>query len=77
MITQAKQENKEVSVWIDTGTFHNFEGGLESLLSYERTIPTFFESTPLKQICLYHQKDFQMRINRSQETETLDYHQKS
>lgn len=76
-ISHAKQENKdEVSVWIDTGVFHNFEGGLESLLSYERAIPTFFESTPLKQFCLYHQKDFEMRFNRSQETETLDYHQK-
>jgi hypothetical protein len=49
VISQAKQENKdEVSVWIDTRSFHNFEGGLESLLIYERTIPTFIESTPLK-----------------------------
>lgn len=77
VISQAKQENKdEVSVWIDTGSFHNFEGGLESLLIYERTIPTFFESTPMKQFCLYHQKDFEMRLNKSQETQTLDYHQK-
>ncbi|HSA73777.1 MAG TPA: hypothetical protein VLD84_07475 [Nitrososphaeraceae archaeon] len=77
VISHAKQGNKdEISVWIDTGTFHNFEGGLESLLCYERSVPAIFESTPLKQFCMYHQKDFELRLNKFQESEALDYHQK-
>jgi hypothetical protein len=77
LLSDAKKKNKdEVSVWIDTGTFHNYRGGTESLLDFEKMIPTLYESTPLKQFCLYHQKDFEMRLDKYQETATLDYHQK-
>ena len=77
LLSDAKKKNRvEVSVWIDTGAFHNYRGGTELLLEFEKMIPTFYESTPLKQFCLYHQKDFEMRLDEHQETATLDYHQK-
>jgi hypothetical protein len=77
LLSEAKKKNKnEVSVWIDTGAFHNQVGGTELLLDFEKMIPTFYESTPLKQFCMYHQKDFEMRLDKHQETATFDYHQK-
>ena len=77
VISHAKKINKKmISVWIDIGTFHNFGDGVESLVNYERVFPILFGKLPLKQFCLYHQKDFENRLNRHQQSEVLDEHQR-
>ncbi len=77
MLKHARKIGKEtVSVWIDTGTFHNVESGHESLFDYEQFIPLAFNGAVVKQFCLYHQKDFELKLSKSEEAHVLDYHQR-
>jgi hypothetical protein len=65
-----------ISLWIDTGVFYNFENGIDSLMNYERASPRIVANYPIKQICLYHQKDFENRLNKFEQIKTIDTHQK-
>ena len=65
-----------ISLWIDTGVFYNFGNGIDSLMNYERASPRIVANYPIKQICLYHQKDFENRLNKFEQIKTIDRHQK-
>jgi hypothetical protein len=65
-----------ISLWIDTGVFYNFENGIDSLMNYERAFPRIVANYPIKQFCLYHQKDFESRLNKYEQIEIVDKHQK-
>lgn len=73
----SKKTNKNtISLWIDTGVFYNFENGISSLMKYERAFPKIVTKYPIKQFCLYHQKDYENRLNKHEQIETVDKHQK-
>lgn len=77
MLTHATKIGKDtVSAWIDTGTFHNDESGHESLFDYEQFIPLAFNDAVVKQFCLYHQKDFELKLSKLEAAKVLDYHQR-
>lgn len=67
---------KVVTIWIDTGAFYFNQRGYETLLNYEQQIAAAFKNTAIKQVCLYHQKDFELRLAGSQEKQILDAHDK-
>lgn len=75
--SHSKRINRNmISLWIDTGVFYNFENGVGSLINYERAFPSIVANYPIKQICLYHQKDFENRLNKQEQIEAVDKHQK-
>ena len=75
--SHSKKINKDtISLWIDTGVFYNFENGIGSLMKYERAFPKIVANYPIKQFCLYHQKDYENRLNKHEQIETVDKHQK-
>ena len=74
LLRAEKLGKQVVSIWIDTGAFHFSQGGYQSLLDYEQQIADAFKKTAIKQVCLYHQKDFESRLARSQEKQILDSH---
>jgi hypothetical protein len=77
MLKHGRKIGKEtVSVWIDTGAFHNVESRYESLFDYEQFIPSAFNGAVVKQFCLYHQKDFELKLSKLEEAQVLDYHQR-
>ena len=77
MLTHATKIGKDtVSAWIDTGTFHNDESGHESLFDYEQFIPLAFNDAVVKQFCLYHQKDFELKLSKLEAAKVLDYNQR-
>jgi hypothetical protein len=67
---------KTVSMWIDTGAFHTSQMDSDSLINYEKCIPTELRNSSIKQFCLYHQMDFELRLDRIKEKQVLDYHDK-
>ena len=75
--SHSKRINRNtISLWIDTGVFYNFENGIDSLTNYERAFPSIVPNYPIKQFCLYHQKDFENRLNKQEQIEAVDKHQK-
>ncbi|CAN5564524.1 hypothetical protein BH18THE1_BH18THE1_08270 [soil metagenome] len=72
MLTHATKIGKDtVSVWIDTGTFRSVESGHRSLFDYEQFIPLAFNDEVVKQFCLYHQKDFELKLSQLEEHKSL------
>ena len=67
---------KVVSVWVDTGAFHTDKMDSRSLIDYEKRIQPEIRSATIKQFCLYHQLDFELRLDRNIERQILDYHDK-
>ena len=67
---------KVVSIWVDTGAFHNDKMDSRSLIDYEKRIAPEVRSATIKQFCLYHQLDFELRLDRNIEKQILDYHDK-
>ena len=65
-----------ISLWIDTGAFHTSLIEPDSLIEYEKSIPSDFRNSSVKQICLYHQMDFELRLDRVKEKKILDFHDK-
>jgi hypothetical protein len=51
--------------------------GFESLVELEKSIPLYFDTIKIKQICLYHQKDFFNSFTKQQKKEILDLHSRS
>lgn len=77
MLFHAKKIGKNtVSLWIDTGAFHTSEIDSDSLIKYEKCIPSEFRNSSIKQFCLYHQMDFELRFDRIKEKQILDSHDK-
>jgi len=77
VLCHAKKIGKNtVSVWVDTGAFHSPQMNFDSLIEYEKCIPSEFRNSSIKQICLYHQMDFELKLDRIKEKQILDYHDK-
>jgi len=76
LLHSKKIDVNTISLWIDTGVFYNFENGIDSLMNFERASPRIVANYPIKQICLYHQKDFENRLNKVEQIKTVDRHQK-
>jgi hypothetical protein len=75
MVIYAQKIGKNaVSVWIDTGAFQEYEDYHHPLFIYEKSLPLLLKNTMIKQFCLYHQKDFEIRLNKLEETQILDVH---
>ena len=75
MVIYAQKIGKNaVSVWIDTGAFQEYENYHHRLFVYEKSLPLVLKNTMIKQFCLYHQKDFEIRLNKLEESQVLDVH---
>ena len=49
----------------------------QDLIELEKSIPPFFDSIKIKQICLYNQNNFFNKFTKQQKTELLDLHSRS
>jgi hypothetical protein len=75
MVIYAQKISKNaVSVWIDTGAFQEYENYHHPLFNYEKSLLLVLKNTMIKQFCLYHQKDFEIRLNKLEESQVLDVH---
>jgi hypothetical protein len=74
---QARKLQKDgITILVDLGCFFPF-AGIGRLLKYEKSIPQIFKDTSLKQLCVYHQRDFDVRLNASEKADLLDEHRRS
>jgi hypothetical protein len=75
--TQARKLQKNgITVLADLGCFFT-RGNVRYLLKYERSVPQMFKNNRLKQLCLYHQRDFDSRFDHSDKAFLLDQHGRS
>ena len=76
-LSHAKKLKKEgITILADYGFIYE-KKGFENLIELEKSIPPYFENIKIKQICLYHQKDFFNRFTKLQQKEILDLHSRS
>jgi hypothetical protein len=76
-LSHAKKLKKEgITILADYGFIYE-KKGFENLIELEKSIPPYFENIKIKQICLYHQKDFFNRFTKQQQKEILDLHSRS
>jgi hypothetical protein len=76
MQAQAVKLGKDgITIILDLGCF--FTQSLYDLMSYEKSIPLIFKNTTLKQLCMYHQRDFDERFTNSEQASLLDQHARS
>jgi hypothetical protein len=73
----AKKLKKEgITILADYGLISE-KKEYEELLELEKSIPIFFDSIKIKQICLYRQNNFFNKFTRQQQKELLDLHSRS
>ena len=65
-----------ITILVDMGCFFA-NGGVDYLLKYEQSIPQMFKDTSLKQLCIYHQRDFENRFTDFVQAKLLDQHGRS
>ena len=76
-ISHAKKLKKEgITILADYGFIYE-KKGFESVVELEKSIPLYFDSMKIKQICLYHHKDFFNSFTKQQKKEILDLHSRS
>lgn len=76
-LAHADSLNKEsVEFWIDMGPFFNSKLNIKYLLQYEKISSRIFKDTILRQYCLFHKKDFEIRLKDKQQNNILDCHLK-
>ena len=76
-IYHAKKLKKEgITILADYGLISE-KKEYEELLELEKSIPLFFDSIKIKQICLYRQNNFFNKFTRQQQKELLDLHSRS
>ncbi|MGG6460002.1 MAG: hypothetical protein ACM3JQ_01110 [Candidatus Eiseniibacteriota bacterium] len=77
MQNQIKKLNKDgMTIILDMGCFFQ-NGGVEYILRYESSVPQIFKDSNLKQLCIYHQKDFETRFDKPKKAVLLDSHGRS
>jgi DcmR-like sensory protein len=75
--TQARKLHKSgITVLADLGCFFT-RGNVQYLLKYEKSVPQMFKNNGLKQLCIYHQRDFDSRFVDSDKAFLLDQHGRS
>jgi hypothetical protein len=74
-----KLRKEGITIIADYGFIYNNnkKDKFEDLLELEKSIPYFFESIKIRQICLYNQNDFFHRFTKQQKKEILDLHSRS
>lgn len=65
-----------ITILVDLGSFFS-NANVGYLLKYEKSIPQFFKENTLKQVCLYHQRDFDSKFDNSTKAQLLDEHGKT
>src|SRR5215212_7290520 len=76
-LSHVKKLKKEgITILADYGFIYE-KKGFENLVELEKSIPLYFNSIKIKQICLYHQKNFFNRFTKQQKKEILDLHSRS
>jgi len=76
-LAHADSLNKEsVEFWIDIGPFFNSKLNIKYLLQYEKISSRILKDTILRQYCLFHEKDFEIRLKEKQQNNVLDCHLK-
>jgi len=70
-----KLKKQGITILADYGLSEKKE--YEELLELEKSIPFFFDSIKIKQICLYSQNNFFNKFTRQQQKELLDLHSRS
>lgn len=65
-----------ITILADYG-FISEKKGYQDLIELEKSIPPFFDSIKIKQICLYNQNNFFNKFTKQQKTELLDLHSRS
>ena len=76
-LAHADNLNKDsVEFWIDMGPFFNSKLNIKYLLQYEKISSRLFKDTILRQYCLFHKRDFEIRLKDKQQNNVLDCHQK-
>ena len=76
-LSHAKKLKKEgITILVDYGFIYE-KKGFKSLVELEKSIPLYFDTIKIKQICLYHQKDFFNSFTKQQKKEILDLHGRS
>jgi hypothetical protein len=74
---QANKLKKDgITILVDLGCFFT-NGGIDYLLKYEKSIPQTFKDKGIKQLCIYHQLDFENRLTNSTKAKLLDQHGRS
>ncbi len=71
-----KLQKNNITIMADYAFVYDVNG-YSSLIELEKSIPHFFDSIKIKQICLYSQKDFFNRLTKQQKTEILNLHSRS
>jgi len=71
-----KLRKKGVTIIADLGCFFP-HSGTDNLIKYEKSIPKMFNNSGLKQLCTYHQRDFDLRFTPSEMANLLDQHGRS
>lgn len=71
-----KTDKVGVTMLVDFGAFFT-NANFEHLLNYENTILHVFTYNALTHICLYHQRDFDTRLNNTDKAKLLNEHGKS
>jgi hypothetical protein len=76
-LSHAKKLKKSgITILADYGYIYE-KKGFEHLVELEKSIPLYFNSIKIRQICLYHQKDFFNSFTKQQKKEILDLHSRS
>ena len=74
---QEKKLQKEgTTIIADLGCFFP-EEGVCRLFEYEKSVPQSFSQANLKQICMYHQRDFDIRLTTEEKADLVDEHARS
>ena len=65
-----------VSVFGDSGSFFHYHNKHSDLVEYELSLPSEYGDMNLKTFCLYHKKNFDMRLTEEQKQKLLEHHGK-
>jgi len=79
LLRHAERKRKDgVTVLADMGSFYlNSHKGSQELMRYEMSLPEKYYGKNLKGYCLYHQKDFERRFGREEQSQLLDCHNRN
>jgi hypothetical protein len=84
-----KNNKKGITILSDMGSFFNYSNShrynnnyvndiVHNIMEFERSIPSGYKNLKLKEFCLYHQKDYELRFaSKHQKAQLLDCHGRS
>jgi hypothetical protein len=84
-----KNNKKGITILSDMGSFFHYSNShkynnnygndiVHNIMEFERSIPSGYKNLELKEFCLYHQKDYELRFaSKRQKAQLLDCHGRS